>query len=420
VVPCIFTTRLDDVFTLPKLVALWGLTIAALVGLSIGALARGRAVLRIEPARAIDVALLAFLVWNLVAFAASTDRHQSLFGERYQYQGLLTIGLYAAGFALARLAFRPTARQSSWLFAATATGGALVAAYALVQELGLDPIWHGYLPAGRVFSSIGQSNSLAAYLVLVVPPTAYCCRRGAGVWRVLALAATAGELGALAFTYSRGGYLAVLVMLPIAAIVGARDLRANARRIGAGVAVLLLVVGLLAVVAAPVRDQLDRSWGRLVSSTDTGEASVRTHLDLWHVALDITRDHPLTGTGQETYPDQFATYIHTIPYFRAVALSQYRIESPHDVYLAVASGAGVPALVAYLALLGAIATVLVRAARADPRAERRWWFAALVAAFAAHVVTDAFMTADLMTTWLFWVLMGAGVAAAVRSGRARS
>jgi O-antigen ligase len=417
-VPCVFTTRLDDVFTLPKLVALWALTVVALVALCAGATARGRAVLAAPTAWVLDVAFVAFLAWNVVAFVASTDRHQSLFGERYQYQGLLTIGLYGAAFLLARLAFASPGRRDMLLFAAVATGGGFVAGYAIVQELGLDPIWHGYLPAGRVFSSLGQSNALAAYLVLVLPVTAYLCRRTAGRARALAIAVVGAEIVALAFTYSRGGYLAALAMVPVAAIVGARDVRANARRIALGVGGAIAVVALLATTVAPVREQLDRSWGRLVSTTDTGEASVRTHLDLWDAALAMTADHPVTGTGQETYPDQFPTYIHRFPYLRAMALSEFRIESPHDVYLAVAAGAGIPALVAYLTLLGAIAVVLVRAARRDPDPRRRWWFAALATALAAHLVTDAFMTADLLTTWLFWVLMGAGVAAALRSAPA--
>jgi O-antigen ligase len=420
VVPCVFTTRLDDVFTLPKLVALWGATVLALAVLCVGAVLRGRAVLAIAPARAVDVALLAFLGWNVVAFVTSTDHHQSLFGERYQYQGLLTFALYAAAFLLARVAFRRRSRILPWLFVGVAVGGVLVAAYALVQKVGLDPIWHGFLPAGRVFSSLGQSNSLAAYLALTIPVTAFLCWRSTGRLRVAAFVAFAAELVALVFTYSRGGYLAVLVMLPVAAIVGARDVRRNLRRVLGVAGVAVVLVALLWVAVRPVGAQLDRSWNRLVSSTDTGELSVRTHLDLWNVALDITRAHPLVGTGLETYPDQFPTYIHTLPYFRAVNLSQYRIESPHDVPLAIASGAGLPALAAYLALLGAVATVLVRAARSDPSPERRWWFAALVTALAAHVVTDSFMTADLLTTWLFWMLMGAGVAVAVRSRPVRS
>jgi hypothetical protein len=36
----------------------------------------------------------------------------------------------------------------------------------------------------------------------------------------------------------------------------------------------------------------------------------------------------------------------------------------------------------------------------------------LAAAIAGHVVTDAFMMIDLAGTWLFWALMGTGVAVA--------
>ena len=36
----------------------------------------------------------------------------------------------------------------------------------------------------------------------------------------------------------------------------------------------------------------------------------------------------------------------------------------------------------------------------------------MLAAVAGHLVTDAFMTADVTGTWLFWVLMGAGLGVA--------
>jgi O-antigen ligase len=417
-VPCVFTTRLADTFTLPKLVALWGAVVLALGILSIGAAFGGRAVVRFARSRTVDVALVAFLGWNVVAFAFSTDLHQSLFGERFQYQGLLTLLLYAAGFLLARVAFTGE-RDLSHACAAVACGGAAVAAYAIAQEVGFDPIWHGYLPAGRVFSSIGQSNSLAAFFVFAIPLTASFCWRASLRVRLVAVGVTIAMTAGVLFTYSRGGYLAMLVMIPTVLLVGARDIRANSRRLARGGAAVLAVAAVLVLLVAPVRAQAERSWNRLVSSGDVGEASVRTHLDFWNIAVDITRDHPLVGTGQDTYPDIFPRYIHTLPYFRAVALSQYRIESPHNVYFAIAAGAGLPALAAYLALLVAVGAVLVRSARGARRPERRVLFGALVTALVAHLVTDSFMTADLVTTWMFWTLMGAGVAAALRPEPAR-
>ena len=115
----------------------------------------------------------------------------------------------------------------------------------------------------------------------------------------------------------------------------------------------------------------------------------------------------MLGTGQETFPDVFPRYSHEVlSTERAAALDAFRVESPHNVYLGIAAGAGIPALIAYLGLLAAFVLTVVRAARtADPR-----MYVALVAVLAAtagHLVTDAFMTADVTTTSLFWILMGA-------------
>ena len=44
----------------------------------------------------------------------------------------------------------------------------------------------------------------------------------------------------------------------------------------------------------------------------------------------------------------------------------------------------------------------------------------ILAALAGHLVTDAFMTADLVTSWLQWTLMGAGLAVATHLARFRT
>ena len=170
VVPCVFTTRLEAVFVVPKLAVLWaalaaGLVLIALRVLVTAALPRGPGWIWY-----VDVPVAAFLVLNVAAWAFSTDRVQSLYGERLSYQGLLTLLLYVGFFAFARLTIADDRglRLLTW---AVAGGATLVAGYALVQKAGLDPIWEGFLPGGRVFSSIGQANALAAYLVLAIPVT---------------------------------------------------------------------------------------------------------------------------------------------------------------------------------------------------------------------------------------------------------
>src|SRR5207249_4823874 len=91
VVPSVFTTSLDAVFVVPKLAALW-----ALLALSIAVTAGGMAYTGMFPRpgrriAAVDVAVAAFVVLNVAAWSRSPDRRQSLYGERLQYQGLLTL-----------------------------------------------------------------------------------------------------------------------------------------------------------------------------------------------------------------------------------------------------------------------------------------------------------------------------------------
>ena len=214
VVPCLFTTRTSDVFYLPKLVGLWVLLAAVVWLVAVSNLMEEETRSRFRWIGIVDVPVLAFVLLNLVALAFSTDRHQSLFGERLQHQGVLTTLLYVAFFYLARVLISDR-QQMFRLFVAVAIGATAVASYAFIQKLGLDPIWKGYLPAGQVFSTIGQPNALAGYLVLAIPITAVLAIEQKRLLRVAALAGLALMIGALLLTYSRGGYLGLALAVTV-------------------------------------------------------------------------------------------------------------------------------------------------------------------------------------------------------------
>ena len=95
---------------------------------------------------------------------------------------------------------------------------------------------------------------------------------------------------------------------------------------------------------------------------------------------------------------------------RAAHIARYRPESPHNVYLALADGAGLPALAAYLTIVAVVGVGLIRTLRTiqEPRA---WLIAAaLLAAICGHLVTDLFMTAETTGSVLFWTVLGIGAA----------
>ena len=206
VVPCVFTRRLDAVFAAPKLVVLWAVLALSLLLVAGGVLFSSQRPSGARAIASVDIAVAAFLVLNVAAWISSSDRDQSLYGERLEYQGLLTILLYIGLFYVARLAFS-TEHRLRQLFWAVAIGASFVAGYALVQKAGLDPVWDGYLPEGRVFSSIGQANALAAYLVLAIPVTVALLVHGRLRLRAVSSLAVVAMTAALVLTLSRGGYL---------------------------------------------------------------------------------------------------------------------------------------------------------------------------------------------------------------------
>jgi O-antigen ligase len=398
-VPCVFTTRVDAVFIVPKLAVLWA-TLAVCLTLTAVAVLRSEAAPSLSREHwLVDLAVVSFVGINVAAWAFSTDREQSLYGERLQYQGLLTLLLYVGFFYIARMAISDE-RRMRLLLAAVAVGGALVSGYALVQRAGLDPIWDGFLPGGRVFSSIGQANALAAYLVLTIPLTATFVFGRRASARGAALVAAVAMFAALALTHSRGGYLGFLAALSVLA-VGWRTLLAHStRRVRPLVAAALVAVLAIVVVVA--------SAGEL-RRVSTDDPSVRFHLDAWRVAAQIAVEHPVLGTGPETFPDVFPRYSHSVlPADRASALDAFRVESPHNVFLAVAAGSGVLGLTAYLGVIVSFFVALIRAVRSATRELR---LLLVAAAATGHLVTDAFMSAEITSTWLFWTLLGATLGA---------
>jgi O-antigen ligase len=415
--PLVFVPTFRDAFALPKLALLYVLVPLALAGPIITLILGGTAVPR--SVRWPDAAALAFAALALIAWAASAAPGHNLQGEPLQYQGLLPLLLYVAAYGLARVAVtdRPGLAR---LFGAVTLAGGLVGVYAILQQLGLDPIWHA-LDKGRVFSTLGQADDLAAYLVLALPAAVALVVTGARTIRALAAIALLLMLAALLLTLSRGGYLGLgaEVLIGVVLLAGSGKMRPRRpfawRRVGH--AVLAVGIVLLALLALPpTRQAAERVAQRALSTGNLQEASIKDRLDLWAVGLRITVDHPLLGTGPDSYALVFPAYRDaTLPPARAAFLARFRPESPHDVYLVLSAGLGLPALACYLAL---IAGALVAAAHA--LRTREWktqvFGVALVAAIVGHVLTDGFMTAELASSWLFWVLLGAAVASSGATG----
>ena len=384
----------EDVFARTKLrVALAGAALLVLLVLWAGARARGRWQLP-------DILVGGYVGWSLLAFVAASDLGTQWVGEQYQFQGMASVVIYGVMYAAARRFVTSVERLvvfTWWLLAA----GTHAAVYGVIQRLDLDPIWDTLLD-GRVFSTIGNPNTLASVLVVALPLGILHIIRGSTPERAVAAVAVVIVSLALIFSASRGGFLAALVALAVLATVAPRPSVRGLETAAAGALVAIALV----VAVVPVRDEVSATWDRVVSSLDSADESRRFHVDGWRATLAMIADHPLVGVGHDRFPEEFPFYRDEVLNTEGVQrFSVYRLESPHNVPLAIAAAAGVPAALLYLGVVAAAVLLFMRSV--DDRVLR----AALASFVAAHFVADLFVTADLTSAMVFWAVLGAMVGA---------
>jgi O-antigen ligase len=148
---------------------------------------------------------------------------------------------------------------------------------------------------GRASGAFGIPNSMAAFLILLIPVTlAAALRREASAAARWGAAGLTGifALG-LVLTLSRGPWLALGLALAVGPWLGrGRPLGWRLRRAGATLAGLLALGAVLYAAVPAARQRLDA----LVR--DRGE---KTRPILWRAAVQLWRSAPLAGTGGGSY-----------------------------------------------------------------------------------------------------------------------
>jgi hypothetical protein len=185
----------------------------------------------------------------------------------------------------------------------------------MVQIAGIDPIrWGRVVTIGeavRPFSTMGHPNFLGAFLVMAFPILVYFARHGAErrQWLATASFGVAAVLAgaAILVSASRGSWLALV------GVVGALTagwFLSGARASAAVVAVLCVIAGggVGVLVLASGSDELGGVLGSVADRLrHLAESPSRQHI--WRASLALFGDHPLLGTGLDTFQAAFAALI---------------------------------------------------------------------------------------------------------------
>lgn len=206
----------------------------------------------------------------------------ALSGSEHRLDGLVVQGTYVL-FFYAALRHRHQLNLSFYT-RTMALVLLLVGGYGLMQKGGLDPMpWDRQDP--RIFATLGYSNLLAGWLVLVLPLTWELGRSGAPGDRLLGTGSSLMGLVAMVFTLSRGAWLALLVATLFHC--------APKRRV-----VIMLLIPLFFTAPAP--------WERLTSLFSSTDKSIVQRLDMWKISGQLAMESPLFGCGFENLGVCFA------------------------------------------------------------------------------------------------------------------
>lgn len=340
--------------------ATWVSIVPVLVALVVFKLAisdGGRDPQALTLATSVIFALLALLVWTgvarpvavsrpvlalVVVMAASSAwsvRPEASVREALLWMAYLGIVVVTAsslsGMAAARRLLDAAAVIAGWL--------CLIA---------LFNFWGANNPGMRWYSTFYWPNPFAAFLLLVLP-LQFIRMVHARTGREALFHGLLALLLAVSFvlTYSRGAWLSLAVVAPVALLVARPPswITAVWRATVLAAMVTVAVIG-LTHAAGPVSSGQTVA-GRAASIADAGDVSIQGRWNFWRAGLEIFRDHPLGGSGAGTFGAVHARYQRD-PRFYA--------RDAHNLYVQTAAELGVAGMLAMGAVLLSVGALWFR------------------------------------------------------------
>lgn len=358
----------------------------------------------------------AFAVVQLASTVASREPSAAL----GHFVPFLLEGLLLAVLVLNAIRSVATLERVLW---ALLLAGACLGAVSLLQQItgtfdkpyggfALVPVefFRGIEPQARLSGPIGDPNYYAQILVPLIPIGLIALRGAQRRLRLVATGATLAAMGGLVLSYSRGGALALVLMLALAAAF--RYVKGSQLvLIGLAVVVALAVVPNYRARVASIGSSLTGATEEKGSSKAADQA-VRGRTGEMAAAALVFSDHPVVGVGPGAFPLYYQQYIKRLGLeaHTSVKTGPNRGEEAqreaHNIFISIAAELGLAGLAVFLAIICTAFAGLVRARRrcldSDPRLARI--ATAMLIALAGYLITGLFLT--LAYERYFWVLVG--------------
>lgn len=212
--------------------------------------------------------------------------------------------------------------------------------------------WGADNPGMRWYSTFYWPNPFAAFLLLLLPIEVSRYLHASQRRDALAHGASALLLAvAAALTYSRGTWLSLVAIVPLALTALRPPSWGIALRRSAVLAIVVTAVALLLTQGVAPAVSPQGLVGRAASVTDFADVSIQGRLNFWRSGINIFLDHPLLGTGPGTFGAVHAAYQRDVRFYAKDA---------HNLYIQTGAEMGVLGLGALAMLLASVAALWLR------------------------------------------------------------
>lgn len=329
----------------------------------------------------LDLPLILFLLTQILATLFSIDRHTSFWGYYSRsHGGLLSTLSYLVLYWVFVTHFDK--KKALSLLRYSLLAASLVAAYGITEHFGIDAQYWVQDVQNRVFSTLGQPNWLAAYLVALIPLSWSLIIKEKKSY--LYLFAFFLFFLCLLYTKSRSGLLGFLATYLIFWGLLFKQARLPQRPF---LITTIIAVILALLVGTPWTPSLSQLFQKQTPVEEVsplpsgGTESGEIRKIVWQGAIDVWRHHSLLGTGVETFA--YAYYWYRPREHNDVSEWDFLYNKAHNEYLNLAATTGTLGLLAYL-------FVITRFIKQGLKHKKEVIPLALLAGFSSLLVTNFF------------------------------
>ncbi len=412
ITPLFFTTANTELFEVPKMFIVYVSAVLLLALTSLKFIAQGKIQI---PRSLVFYSLAAFVAIQIISTLTSIDKFTSVFGYPTRLNGgLLSQFAYLVIFtsALINLSFQ----KAQKLLLTMIVAAFAVALWGIPGHFGADPnclILTGKLnatcwqkefdPTARIFSTLGQPNWLASFIVMIIPLALSLLLISKKGSRLLPFVIVAALTLALLFTSSISGLLGLAVaVLIFSALIGTELVRKNFKIfLVAAILTALVLVGSGATLRSRIAEALTKPQS---ARANAGTSSGQIRLIVWQGAVAAFKARPILGFGPETF-------VYSYYQFRPQAHNlttewNFYYNKAHNEFLNYLANVGLLGFGGFLVFIGVSLFELSKIAGSKNPVSI--WAKAVLASITGYFVT-IFFGFSIVTTQLFMFLEIAAV-----------